>query len=128
MDPIKKDNKRSFGGLGEELVCRHITSNGYRIAERNYRVGRMGEIDIIAAEQEYICFIEVKTRTGNMFGTPGESVDRRKQENIRKLAWTYLKLHGLTEKPVRFDIAEVTGKKRDGSFIPENINLIKNAF
>lgn len=128
MDQIKKDNKRSFGSLGEELACRYLTANGCRIAEKNYRAGKMGEIDIIAFDGEYICFVEVKTRTGNLFGTPGESVGRRKQENLRKLAWTYLKLHGLTEKPVRFDIAEVTGRKRDGCFLPENINLIKNAF
>ena len=128
MDQIKKDNKRSFGSMGEELACRYLSANGYKIAVRNYRVGKMGEIDIIAADREYICFIEVKTRTGNMFGAPSESVDRRKQEKIRKLAWTYLKLYCLTEMPVRFDIAEVTGKKKDGCFVPEIINLIKNAF
>ena len=128
MDQIKKDNKRSFGSLGEELACSYLSANGYKIAEKNYRVGKLGEIDIIAAEGEYICFIEVKTRTGNMFGTPSESVGRKKQENIRKLAWIYLKFKGLIDKAVRFDIAEVTGCKKDGCFIPENINIIKNAF
>lgn len=128
MNQIKKDNKRSFGSLGEELACGYLAANGYKIAEKNYRVGKMGEIDIIASDREYICFIEVKTRAGNAFGTPSESVGRKKQENIRKLAWTYLKFKHLTEMPVRFDIAEVTGKKRDGCFIPEDINLIKNAF
>lgn len=128
MDQIKKESKRRFGSLGEDLAAVYLSANGYKLAQKNYRAGRMGEIDIIASDKEYICFIEVKTRTGNMFGTPGESVNRNKQENIRKLAWTYLKLNGLVEKPVRFDIVEVTGRKRDGCFIQENINLIKNAF
>lgn len=128
MAQLKKENNRSFGLYGEELAAGYLASNGYKILEKNYRSGRLGELDIIASEKEYICFIEVKTRTGTLFGTPGEAVGRRKQDNIRKLAWTYLKLHGLSEKPVRFDIVEVTGRKTDSGFKPDTINLIKNAF
>lgn len=128
MHQIKKKNKRSFGSFGENLAAEYLSTHGYRILQKNFRVGRLGEIDIIATDEEYICFIEVKTRTGDLFGTPGESVGRRKQENIRKLAWMYLKLKGITEKPARFDIAEVTGIKKDESIILKNINIIKNAF
>lgn len=128
MEQIKKENKRSFGKYGEELALKYLVTNGYNIRSTNYRVGRLGEIDIIANESEYICFIEVKTRTGTVFGTPAEAVDRKKQDNIKKLAYTYLKSQGLKDMPMRFDIVEVMGKKTEGSFILDNINLIKNAF
>ena len=125
---IKRDNKRSFGKLGEELAAKYLSQNGYKLLEMNYRVGRMGEIDIIAAEEEYICFIEVKTRTNNFFGEPCESVGKRKQYSIRKLAWAYLKQHKLTERCVRFDIFEIIGQKKDGELLPKKVNLIRNAF
>lgn len=124
----KSKNKRSFGKLGEELAKSRLGSEGYIICETNYRVGKLGEIDIIAEDREYVCFIEVKTRTSSTFGTPGEAVGYKKQENIRKLAWTYIKLHGLTDKPIRFDIVEVIGKKCENKFILYEINIIKNAF
>ena len=33
---------------GEERACKHISSLGYRIVKRNFRFGRVGEIDIVA--------------------------------------------------------------------------------
>jgi TIGR00252 family protein len=128
MDQIKKENKRSFGKYGESLAIEYLESKGYSIISANYRAGKLGEIDIIAGINEYICFIEVKTRTSTTFGTPAEAVDYRKQAVIKKLAWIYLKLNKLTEMPLRFDIIEVTGTKTDGNFILKNINHIKNAF
>ena len=128
MEQIKKENKRSFGSLGEKLAVEYLKSGGYSIITTNYRSGKLGEIDIIAGFNEYICFIEVKTRTNTAFGTPAEAVNSRKQANIKKLAWTYLKLNKLTEMPLRFDIIEVTGAKTEDSFILKNINHITNAF
>lgn len=121
-------NKRSFGGEGEKLAADYLMHNGYRLLDMNYRSGRMGEIDIVAAQDEFICFIEVKTRTGSLFGRPCEAVGRRKQENLRRLAWAYLKHKGLTGRNARFDIVEVTGDIRDDKFINIKINLIRNAF
>jgi putative endonuclease len=121
-------NKRSLGSEGERLAADYLVQNGYRLLDMNYRSGRMGEIDIVAAQDEFICFIEVKTRTGSSFGLPCEAVGRRKQENLRRLAWAYLKHRGLTDRNVRFDIVEVTGDKKGGEFINIKINLIRNAF
>lgn len=121
-------NKRSFGGEGEKLAADYLVKNGYRLLDMNYRCGRIGEIDIIAAEDEYICFVEVKTRTGITFGRPCEAVGTGKQENLRRLAWAYLKQKGLTDSNVRFDMVEVTGDRMDGKFLNIKINLIRNAF
>lgn len=121
-------NKRSFGGEGERLAAEYLRQNGYRLLDVNYRFGRLGEIDIIASQDGYICFVEVKTRTGTDFGRPCEAVGRKKQETLRRLAWAYLKYRGLTDRNARFDIVEVTGDKKDGEFINIKINLIKNAF
>lgn len=121
-------NKRSFGAEGEKFAAEYLVNNGYRLLDMNYRCGRMGEIDIVASEAEFICFIEVKTRTGSTFGRPCEAVGWKKQENLKRLAWAYLKHKGLTGSNARFDIIEITGDRTGDSLINIKINLIRNAF
>lgn len=121
-------NKRCFGSIGEKIAIDYLIKNGFTIIDKNYRSGRFGEIDIIAAENEYICFIEVKTRTSNLFGAPIEAVGYEKRKKIKALAWIYIKHKNLGEKNMRFDIVEVTGKRVNEEFIPDNINLVRSAF
>ena len=55
-------NKAVTGKLGELAAGRYLRENGYEIITANYRC-RLGEIDIIAKQNKYICFVEVKTRS-----------------------------------------------------------------
>ncbi len=96
--------------------------------ERNFRFSRLGEIDIIAKEGEYICFIEVKSRSSLIFGQPSEAVTRKKMDNIIRLSQIYLKKHHLENSNVRFDIIEIIYKKSNGNFLVLESNIIKNAF
>ncbi len=121
-------NNRRFGSVGEQLAVDYLEKNGFIILDRNFRAGRFGEIDIVAAENEYICFIEVKTRTGSLFGTPSEAVGYTKREKLRKLAWIYLKQKNSGEKNMRFDIVEVTGQRFNEEFRVKDIVLIRSAF
>lgn len=121
-------NKRNFGSIGEKIAADYLINNGFTILDKNYRSGRFGEIDIIAAENEYICFVEVKTRTSSLFGTPIEAVGYEKRKKIKALAWTYIKHKNLGERNMRFDIVEITGKRLNEEFIPDHINLVRSAF
>lgn len=124
----EEKNKRSIGSMGESIAAEYLSLQGFRLVERNYRFGRLGEIDIIAQENEYICFIEVKTRTSRAFGSPAEAVDWRKQRSLIKLAQVYMKQRGIKDRCVRFDVVEVLLDKKGGRIEPVNIHLIKNAF
>jgi putative endonuclease len=121
-------NKREFGSYGEQIAAEYLQKNGFVILARNFRSGRYGEIDIVAEEKEYICFVEVKTRSGNLFGTPAEAVGHTKRQKLRALAWIYLKQNKMGERNMRFDIVEVTGRRSNDFFVTENINLIRGAF
>ncbi|MEN6315243.1 MAG: YraN family protein [Clostridiaceae bacterium] len=121
-------NKRGFGKIGENIAADYLIKNGFEILDRNFRSGRFGELDIIAAEDEYICFIEVKTRTSDLYGSPVEAVSYGKREKIKALAWIYLKYKNLGERNMRFDIVEVTGKRIHDEIKVENINLIRSAY
>lgn len=112
-------NKRQMGTSYEIKAEEYLMQKGYKILERNFR-NRQGEIDIIAKGGEYFCFVEVKYRTTNEFGSPLEAVDYRKQNQIRKVALYYLMKNKLSEwTPCRFDVIAFEGEK---------LTHIENAF
>lgn len=122
-------NKREIGAVGEREAAEFLQRNGYTILKINYRVGRLGEIDIIANDNEYICFIEVKTRRTSTFGTPGEAVTRTKQQKIRQIAAIYLTNTRKMDSNVRFDVIEILmDKSMESVNSIKSINLIKDAF
>lgn len=116
------EKKEEVALFGEEIACRFLKKEGYRIIEKNYRT-KFGEIDIIAQDNKTICFVEVKTRIDTKV-SPKESVDIKKQERISKSALDYLKKNNLIKKRARFDVVsiEIRGDK------VQNIELIKDAF
>jgi putative endonuclease len=115
----KKDPRKATGRSGEDLAAQYLEQQGYTILERNYRL-RIGEIDIIARDGEYLVFIEVKTRRSRKFGSPFEAVDIRKQQQIFKIASAYLQGK---ELPVRFDVVAVHLNEQD-----VRVEVLKNAF
>jgi len=121
-------NKVKFGTIGEDIAADFLAKKGYKIIERNVRFGRHGEIDIIASHNEYICFIEVKTRKNTLFGMPSEAVGIKKQNKLRLLADMYIERNGLKNKSVRFDIVEIITDNKSNKIAAKNINLIQNAF
>lgn len=126
---MDRENKRKTGSLGEEMAVEHLKEAGYCIIHRNYRVGRLGEVDIIAQDGPFLCFIEVKARSSFYYGMPSEAVDARKQQKIRMLASIYASRATQMNARIRFDVVEVmmvtkqNGKKEKGS-----INILRNAF
>lgn len=86
----------NLGKLGEDLVAAHYSKLGYKICDRNFifpHGKQMGELDLIAAKNNEIVFVEVKTRSNKRFGTPFESVDIYKQRKLVKMAKLYMSLH-----------------------------------
>ena len=112
-------NKRSVGTEYEKIAGAFLEKHGYEILEYNFRC-RLGEIDIITKEQEYLVFVEVKYRSSDETGNPLEAVNRKKQQTISRVANYYCLTHGKGETtPCRFDVVGIKG---------EQIKLIRNAF
>jgi len=119
-------NNKEIGAAGEDAVCQALSKQGWRIVERNFRI-RTAEVDIIAYEEDSLCFIEVKTRLGTGFGLPCEAVTPAKQKKIIRAAEYYLAYHEI-DAPVRFDVMEVYATVRGGIFSVSRYNLIRGAF
>lgn len=120
--PIIENNETSglstseVGELGEAFAADFLTRNGYRMVLANFKVpvGRnrrgvsvSGEIDIIAFDDETLCFVEVKTRSSDDFATPIAAVDNRKQRQIIRTARVYRKVFNLTKIKFRYDAVSI---------------------
>jgi len=103
---------QSFGQSAENLAEQMLQKKGYRILERNVRVGG-GELDLIAQHHETLVFIEVKGRRTNQFGGAPYAIDARKKRQIIKLASYYLSQHGLSNQLCRFDVILISGTNQD---------------
>ena len=112
-------NKRSLGSEKENLAVSYLTEQNVKILAKNFYF-RGGEIDLIAKDGEYVCFIEVKYRRSNKFGTPEEAVTTSKQKKIIQGAKVYLyQKRYPTDTPCRFDVISVCGQE---------ITWLKDAF
>jgi putative endonuclease len=109
--------------LGEEHAAKLVASLGYRIVKRNFRFGKVGEIDIVAYDGECLVFIEVKARQDHSHGTPEASIDFRKQAQLKRVARAYYYVNAIQEAVCRFDVVavDVFGKNID-------VRHHKNAF
>ena len=116
-------HSRDIGALGEKIAAEHLTGLGYKIRERNFR-SREGEIDIIAEKDDFLVFIEVRTRTSNSYGTPEESVTTQKKERLIALAEAYIEDRDDLPSSWRIDIVAIElGPKRKVA----RLEIIENA-
>jgi putative endonuclease len=109
------------GDSGEETAYFHLRKLGFVIVSRKFRSARTrGDIDLIAWEDDVLCFIEVKTRTTRDVKPPEAAVDQEKREQLGRVAREYLR--NFTEIPkFRFDLLTIQLENRKA---PE-INLFK---
>ena len=120
------NEKKRSGDRGEALVAAYLRRRGYMILETQFRT-RQGEIDIIARSPEnYLCFVEVKTRKNAEFAEAREFVTSAKQQKLRAAARYYLAKYGDCDLICRFDVAEVY--LGEGLFKIPRINYIAQAF
>jgi putative endonuclease len=114
------------GIWGEKVARRELSGKGYRIIGQRVQLDARTEIDIVARDGETLVFVEVKTRKGEGFGRPAESVNRRKRHALSRAAVRYLKMKSFPQVNFRFDVVEVVGEKKAGG--PPIVRHIENAF
>jgi putative endonuclease len=111
MTPL---TRAEIGALGEQLAVEHLQSLGLRVLDRNWRC-RYGELDVIAADDiaRAAIFVEVKTRTSDLFGGVAEAVTPQKVRRLRRLAGLWLAAQDAGWSQVRIDVVGVRiGRQR----------------
>jgi putative endonuclease len=109
-----------IGASGEDIATEYVQKQGYTVLERNFRC-KLGEIDIIAKDGAQMVFVEVKTRTSSLFGTPLEAITRKKLLSLVKSAEYYLLTNKLGQN-YRIDAVEIVMRKGQLN----EVNQVKN--
>ncbi len=109
-----------IGNWGESYACEYLSQQGLIILCRNFRA-KMGEIDIIAQDHDYLVFIEVRVRFNKMYANAAESINLSKQRKILKTSEFYLQKFNYKGK-CRIDVVAI-----DRAETPPQLDWIKNA-
>lgn len=113
------NQKQIEGKVGEDAAIKYLEQQGYMIICRNFRC-LQGEIDIIAKDDDYIVFVEVKTRANVNYGEAKEAVGKYKQKHIYEAAKYYLYKNKKEDDYVRIDVIEVYVYNRQNKYKPYN--------
>lgn len=116
-------NKAKLGSLGEDYAVSYLKNKNYEVIARNWRFKHL-EIDIIALYKEELVFIEVKTRTGDSFCDPIDSITTKKKYNLARAAKAYIEFHQYNQD-IRFDILLIVCQS---DFKIKKIEHIEDAF
>lgn len=95
------------GLRGEERAEAYLQKKGMKVLARRYRA-QDGEIDLIMEDGGTIVFVEVKARPKGLPGDGLRAVTPAKQRRMTHAAQDFLVAHELLERPVRFDVLEIT--------------------
>lgn len=100
--------RKEIGKWGEDLACKYLENNSYKIIERNFFC-RQGEIDIIAKDikKKELVFVEVKTRSNLKYGNPVDAVNTQKKRHIRQAANYYIYKKHIHNLVIRMDVIEI---------------------
>lgn len=112
---------KEIGKYGENLAKKYLENLGYKILDMNYKYSRYGEIDIIALYKNELCFVEVKTRRNDKFGTPMEAITKDKLIKIQLTAKNYIQ-----EKKPKFEHFRIDAISIELKENKEEITHIKN--
>jgi putative endonuclease len=120
----RRTQKQLIGQAAENIAADFLRSKGLEVLERNY-LRRLGELDIVARDQDVLVVAEVRTRANDRYGGAAASVDARKQQRLVRAASQLLQQRReLAHLRVRFDVIAVLGV--DGE--SPRVDWIRHAF
>ena len=112
------------GQAGEDRAARYLQHRGYRIVERNVRLGR-GELDIIAQCDELLVFIEVKAHKSRQSSLLAVHPD--KCARLQSAAETWLSRNpDYSHLQCRFDLIILTPRIGLPQWVPPRIEHMED--
>lgn len=121
--PLRSLSTAELGRRGEDIAAERLEAEGWLVVERNLRLGRRGELDIIALDGDTLVFVEVKTRRSFVTGVPQAAVTPDKLARLRRLVGTYLMERSTPHRDVRIDVIAVH-VHLDGTVLVEHLRAV----
>ena len=88
FDTAKKENYHK-GKYGENMAKEYLLKKGYVFIEANFE-NKIGEIDLIMSDHDWLVFIEVKYKSDDRLGIPEEMINKNKIWQVKRVAESYL--------------------------------------
>ena len=101
-----EDERQLLGLRGEQIAIAFLTSCGWSVEAHRFKLGRH-DLDLVIRKGSTVAFVEVKARRSSNCGTAVESVSRRKQRDIARVASVWLLRHGRPTDEYRFDVVAI---------------------
>ncbi len=96
-----------MGQRWERRACAFLKSHGLKVLETGYHC-RLGEIDLVCADEQTIVIVEVRARGGGSVASAAETVDASKRRRlIRAARHLLMRRPEWSERPVRFDVIAI---------------------
>ncbi len=110
------DARHRLGLRGEMAALAYLTACGWSIEAHRFRLGRH-DLDLVARRAGLVAFVEVKTRRGDGYGAPLESLGARQRSAIRRVAEIWRQRFGRPGDTYRFDLIGVLERPSGGHVI-----------
>ena len=110
--------RKKLGSRGEKRAANFLRKKNYHILGMNVKT-RIGEIDILAQEEDTIIIVEVKTKTDSHQGAPEEMVDWKKQRKLIRLAKEVYQKY--PNYDIRIDVVAIEGDE-----IRHHVNAVED--
>ena len=94
-----------LGKEGELIAVIFLQREGFKILDTTFR-WQKAEVDIIASNDEFLVFTEVKTRGSEKFGPPEQAITPKKESLYKDVVEAYLEQHP-SDLEIRFDVISI---------------------
>lgn len=113
MTRVDRRRGLRLGRWGELIALVLLTCKGYRLRHRNWQ-GAGSEIDLVMERRGKIVFVEVKTRSSDLYGGAEGAVDAAKRAALLRASSAYLSTFELWKRPTRIDVVTIFRGERYG--------------
>ncbi len=120
MAADRRPRHQRLGRGGERAALILLLVKGYRLRHRNWR-GPAGELDLVVERGGLLVFVEVKTRSSELYGGALEAFDRDKRLAVARTAAAYLSRFSLWDRPCRFDLVAIERLERFPWWRPRHV-------
>jgi len=84
-----KEENYHKGKYGENMAKEYLIKKGFVFIEANFE-NKIGEIDLIMSDKDWLVFIEVKYKSDDRFGLPEEMISQNKIWQVKRVAESYV--------------------------------------
>jgi putative endonuclease len=106
-------SKRNIWYAWEDIAVKYLENKWWKILERNYQI-KWWEIDIIALDDGFFVFVEVRYRKNEDHGHPLDTFGMMKRRSLKRTVFLYIHKNKIDPESIRVDFIWIMPKDKWG--------------